>query len=34
VMCDGSVRFMPTSTDPVVLGAMATIANNEVIPTQ
>jgi len=34
VMCDGSVRFMPTSTDPVVLGAMATIANNEVIPAQ
>jgi prepilin-type processing-associated H-X9-DG protein len=32
VMCDGSVRFISNTTDPVILGAMATINGGEVIP--
>jgi len=32
VLCDGSVRFFSETTDPLVLGAMATMANGEVIP--
>jgi len=32
-MCDGSVQFIPDSIDIFVLGAMSTIANGEIIPT-
>jgi prepilin-type N-terminal cleavage/methylation domain-containing protein/prepilin-type processing-associated H-X9-DG protein len=32
VMCDGSVRFVSRTIDPAILGAMATIANGEIVP--
>jgi prepilin-type N-terminal cleavage/methylation domain-containing protein len=32
VMCDGSIRLVSNSIDPLILGAMATMANGEVIP--
>jgi len=32
VMCDGSVRLINSSVDPIILGAMATINGGEVIP--
>jgi len=31
-LCDGSVRFFSSTTDPIVLGAMATVANGEENP--